>query len=75
MEVVAAARAATGCPIDIREAARRVGDPAAIWADGQRAREVLGWTPAHDLDSIVASAWAWHERHPDGHGPLDGAGA
>ncbi len=73
MEVVAAARAATGRPINTREAARRVGDPAAIWADGQRAREVLGWMPAHDLASIMASAWAWHERHPDGHGPLDEA--
>ncbi len=69
-EVIAAAREATGRAIEAREAPRRSGDPAAIWADGQRARDVLGWTPGHDLASIVSSAWTWHEHHPDGHGPL-----
>jgi len=73
-EVIAAARATTGRPIEVREAPRRPGDPAAIWADGQLARDVLGWTPRHDLASIVSSAWAWHERHPNGHGPLASAG-
>jgi UDP-glucose-4-epimerase GalE len=70
MEVVAAARAATGRPIDTRLAPRRPGDPAAIWADARLAEEILAWTPRHDLDAIVSSAWRWHELHPDGHGPL-----
>lgn len=70
IEVIEAARAVSGQPIETREAPRRPGDPAAIWADGQLAHDVLGWTPRHDLASIVSSAWAWHERHPDGHGPL-----
>lgn len=69
-EVIAAARAATRRPIETRLAARRPGDPAAIWADGRLAREVLGWAPRYDLGAIVSSAWTWHERHPDGHGPL-----
>ena len=42
---------------------RRAGDPAAIVAGADRAREILGWKPQHaDLDFIVASALAW-ERH------------
>jgi len=69
-EVVAAARAATGRAIETRLAPRRPGDPAAIWADAGLAREVLGWAPRHDLDAIVSSAWTWHQRHPDGHGPV-----
>jgi len=69
-EVVSAARAATGRTIETRLAPRRPGDPAAIWADARLADEVLAWTPRHDLDAIVTSAWTWHERHPDGHGPL-----
>jgi UDP-glucose 4-epimerase len=68
--VVAAARVATGRPIETRLAPRRPGDPAAIWADATLAEEVLGWTPRHDLDAIVSSAWSWHQLHPDGHGPL-----
>jgi UDP-glucose-4-epimerase GalE len=70
MEVVAAARAATGRPIETRLAPRRPGDPAAIWADARLAEKVLTWTPRHDLDAIVSSAWRWHQLHPDGHGPL-----
>lgn len=70
LEVVAAARAATGRGIELRDAPRRPGDPPAIWADGRLARSTFGWTPAHDLDSMVASAWRWHVAHPDGHGPL-----
>jgi UDP-glucose-4-epimerase GalE len=69
-EVIAAARAATGRTIETRLAPRRPGDPAAIWADARLAEEVLDWTPRHDLDAIVSSAWTWHQRYPDGHGPL-----
>jgi UDP-glucose-4-epimerase GalE len=69
-EVVAAARAASGRAIETRLAPRRPGDPAAIWADAGLADRVLDWRPRHDLDAIVSSAWTWHERHPDGHGPL-----
>jgi UDP-glucose 4-epimerase len=69
-EVVAAAEAATGRPIPTRLSPRRPGDPAAIWADARLAGEVLEWAPRHDLDAIVSSAWTWHQRHPDGHGPL-----
>jgi len=69
LEVVEAARAATGRPIETRARPRRPGDPSAIWADGRLARDLLGWEPRYDLDAIVASAWRWHASHPDGHGP------
>jgi UDP-glucose 4-epimerase len=69
-EVVAAAQAATGQTIETRLAPRRPGDPAAIWADARLAEEVLGWSPRYDLDAIVSSAWRWHQRYPNGHGPF-----
>jgi len=32
-------------------------------ADPSRAREVLGWQARiSDMDSILATAWAWHNR-------------
>ena len=47
---------------------RRAGDPPVLVADAGRARDVLGWEPAHrDLAAIVASAWAWRRAHPDGY--------
>jgi len=67
-EVLAAAEAATGLPVPHRVGPRRAGDPPVLVAAAGRAREVLGWEPAHaDLISIVASAWAWRRAHPDGY--------
>jgi UDP-glucose 4-epimerase len=62
-EVIAAAERVTQHRIPRREAARRPGDPPALVADAGRARTLLGWTPRHsDLDTILATAWAWHRR-------------
>jgi UDP-glucose 4-epimerase len=59
----------TNRPIEVRYGERRAGDPPRLVANSSKAREVLGWKPRFDsLDAIVASAWAWHERHPDGYG-------
>jgi UDP-glucose 4-epimerase len=69
-EVVEAARRVTGHPIPAEDAPRRPGDPATLVASAARAREVLGWRPAHtDLDGIVADAWAFAARV---HGDDDG---
>jgi UDP-glucose 4-epimerase len=38
---------------------RRPGDPPVLVASGERARAELGWKPRHDLDRIVADAWAF----------------
>lgn len=48
---------------------RRAGDPSKLVASNARARQVLGWTPRFgELDTIVATAWAWHQKHPKGFG-------
>jgi UDP-glucose-4-epimerase GalE len=48
---------------------RRAGDPSRLVASNARARAELGWTPRHsDLDTIVATAWKWHEKNPKGYG-------
>ncbi len=67
-EVVAAAEAVTGKPIPVRPAGRRPGDPPVLVADSQRIRREWGWTPRWtDLREIIASAWEWHRRHPQGY--------
>jgi len=68
-EVVEAARKVTGHPIPTVEGPRRPGDPPALVADGARTRRELGWSPRYeDVESIVATAWEWHRRHPNGYG-------
>ncbi len=68
-DVLSAAESATGRPVPHRIGPRRAGDPPVLVADAGRARDVLGWEPAHpDLEEIVASAWAWRCAHPGGYG-------
>jgi UDP-glucose 4-epimerase len=34
-----------------------------------KARDVLGFEPKHELDTIVDSALRWRVDHPEGYGP------
>jgi len=40
--------------------ARRVGDPATVYADPSTAQALLGWTSELTLDDIIRTAYAWH---------------
>lgn len=63
-EVIAAVERVSGQPIEVREAARRAGDPPRLVADARRARDLLGWEPRYaDLDVVVETAWRWHTEH------------
>ncbi len=67
-QVIEAARRVTGQPIPAVESARLPGDPAILVASSERIRRELGWQPLHaELETIIASAWDWHRRHPDGY--------
>ncbi len=72
-EVTEVCREVTGRDIPAHLAPRRPGDPAALVADSGLIKRELGWTPRHpDLQSIVASAWAWHQAHPGGYEEVPG---
>ncbi len=67
-QVIDTARKVTGLPIPEKEEARRPGDPDVLIASSDKARELLGWKPEHDsLEDIIATAWNWHRRNPDGY--------
>jgi UDP-glucose 4-epimerase len=63
-EVIDACRRVTGHPIPAADRDRRAGDPPSLVASGRLAADRLGWTPRHDLDRIVADAWAFMTREP-----------
>ena len=68
MEVIQTARDVTGCTIEEEIAARRDGDPPRLVASSEKARTVLGWTPAYpELRTIIEHAWEWHQAHPRGY--------
>jgi UDP-glucose 4-epimerase len=62
-EVIELARQITGHPIPVTEAPRRPGDPAVLVASPHKAHRELGWQARFAaLETIIATAWAWHRR-------------
>ena len=65
-EVISAIEAVAGRKIPLAVKPRRAGDPSILVADPSLARQSLAFrSKVSDLASIVASAWAWHQKaHP-----------
>lgn len=62
-EIIDAVKRVTGVDFPVKSGARREGDPSILIASGDKARQVLGWTPQHtDIDGIIADAWRWHKN-------------
>jgi UDP-glucose 4-epimerase len=61
-DIITAVEKHSGHKVPTREEGRRTGDPERLVASAERASRTLGWRPVHDLDSIVATAWAWEIR-------------
>ena len=67
-QVVEVARKVTGHAIPAEDAPRRPGDPAVLVASSEKICRELGWQPRYpELEQIVASAWEWRKRHPNGY--------
>ncbi len=49
-------------PFPVEYVGRREGDSHTLVANNDKAREVLGWVPQHDLSQIIRSAWNWHSK-------------
>ena len=67
-EVVETARRVTGNPIPTVESPRRPGDAPRLVAAAEKISRELGWKPKYtNLTDIIASAWDWHCKHPQGY--------
>lgn len=54
----------TGRPVPYTAAPRREGDLTQLYANGERAEVLLGFTPEHsDLRNIVQTAWNFHKAN------------
>ncbi|MCA9280103.1 MAG: UDP-glucose 4-epimerase GalE [Phycisphaeraceae bacterium] len=67
-EVIESAQRVTGLSLNITEGARREGDPPQLYANPAKIKHELGWSASiTNLDDIIASAWQWFEKHPEGY--------
>ena len=62
-EMLDAIRRVVGRDFEVKYGPRREGDSPALVADNTLARQTIGWSPRHDLDSIIETAWNWHSKH------------
>ena len=64
-EILDAIEKVTGKAVPHRPGERRPGDPPVLVSDPSRARAELGWElRMSDIETIIATAWAWHQRTP-----------
>ncbi len=66
-EVIECATRVTGRNIAVVNHPRRAGDPPQLIASHRKAAEELGWRPHRGLEEMIASAWDWRLRHPEGY--------
>lgn len=66
-EMIDAARKVTGHPIPAVIGERRAGDPSKLIASSEKAQRELKWKPKYTkVEDIIASAWKWHSKNPNG---------
>lgn len=67
-EVIETARSVTGAEIPSEVGSPRPGDPPTLIGCSDKIRDDLDWRPQYpELEDIIASAWAWHQKHPHGY--------
>ncbi len=67
LEVIDAFQKATGNIIPYKIAGRRPGDVTEAWANPALAEELLGWKTTRGLEEMLADAWHWQSKNPNGY--------
>ncbi len=62
LEVIQSFEKVTGVKVNYKIGPRRGGDVIQIYANCDKATNVLGWKTERDLDNCMQTAWAW-EKH------------
>ena len=61
-EIVDAFEKATGVKLNWQYAPRRAGDIEKVWANPDKANNVLGWKADTSLEDTLKSAWNWQQK-------------
>lgn len=59
LEVIAAFEKVSGVQLNYQLGPRRSGDVVAIYANNNKAKNVLGWIPKLNLNDMMDTAWKW----------------
>ena len=67
LEVITAFEKATEKKIPYEIVGRRAGDVTEAWADPTYAEKLLGWKTVRGLEEMLAHAWHWQSKNPNGY--------
>ncbi len=59
---------ASGAEVPYVIAPRRPGDPDEVYANANKAKELLGWEAKKDVDDMCRDSWNWQSKNPNGYG-------
>jgi UDP-glucose 4-epimerase len=62
LELINAFEKAANVKVPHKIVARREGDIEKVWANPEKANEVLGWKAKETLEDTLLSAWKWQEK-------------
>ncbi|HQT03992.1 MAG TPA: UDP-glucose 4-epimerase GalE [Thiotrichales bacterium] len=66
LQVVKAFEQASGRSVPYQIVDRRAGDVACVYANAQRAQQLLGWQAKRSVQQMCADAWRWQSNNPNG---------
>ncbi len=67
LELVVAFEEASGVKVPYKIVDRRPGDPAKVYANADKAKELLGWTAEFDIKQMCKDSWNWQSNNPNGY--------
>lgn len=62
LELISVFEKVSGKSLNYKIAPRREGDIEKIWAQADKANNVLGWKANETIDDTMASAWKWQQK-------------
>jgi UDP-glucose 4-epimerase len=63
LEAIQSFEKVSGTKLNYTKAPRREGDVVAIYANNNKAKQLLGWQPTRSLDDMMQTAWNWELRN------------
>lgn len=65
LEAIEAFERVTGQSLNYERGPRRAGDVISIYANYEKAEQILGWQPTLGIDDIMRTAWAWELKRSE----------
>jgi UDP-glucose 4-epimerase len=63
LEAIESFERVSATKLNYTKAPRREGDVVAIYANNDKAKQLLGWNPSRSLDDMMHTAWVWEQRN------------